>query len=133
MAKINVKGSIFQWTISASLTTVSQLLTIETDEDMPLIDSTDIASTIREYVANITTGGTASLEGYFDPDQTGYTNMRTDMLAGTSRACSIGWGSVPAGTEGFTAFVTRIRKTGSEGGLLRVSFELQGASTRTLA
>lgn len=133
MAKIAAKGSIFQWTISSSLTTVAQLVSIETDEDMVLIDSTDLANTIRSYVAGISTGGTVSLEGLFDPDGTGYTNMRTDMLAGTERAASIAWGSTPAGTEGFSALCTRIRKTGREGGLLLVSFELQGTTTRTLA
>lgn len=133
MAKYAAKGASFQWTISASLTTIAQVKSIRTSESVNIIDTTDLSDTSRTKVVGIADHGRVTLELEFDPDGTGYAAMRTDWVAGTSRAAKIIWPDTTPASEAFTAFVTSIERGGGENTSLTASIELEITGARTLA
>lgn len=132
MSKYAAKGSIFQWTISASLTTVAQIKSIRTSESVSVIDTTDLSDTSRSKVVGIPDHGRVTLELEFDPDGTGYAAMRTDWAAGTSRAAEIEWSDSTPKVEAFTAFVVSIERGGGENTSLTATVELEITGARTI-
>jgi hypothetical protein len=129
MAKYNSKSNIiFKWTISASLTTIGQVRSIDHDASGGAIDVTDLDDAAREYVAAIVDSGEVTLELLLDPADASLVQMRTDWKAGTIRVCSV---TIVAAVRTFSAFITNMRESGSEGQPLVASITVKATGAIT--
>lgn len=129
MAKYAAKGNaIFKWTISASLTTVAQVRSIDTDGSNQAIDVTDLDDSAREFVSGIYDGGEVTIELVYDPANAQVIQMRTDWKAGTIVAAQV---TVAAATRAFSAIIIGLRESLAEGGAIMgtFTFKVTGAIT----
>jgi len=96
----------------------------------PPMETTEIGSAVQSYIAGIT-GGTASLDVFFDGGTAIHETMTTDMLAGTSKAFAL----VLSGstTVSGTAFVSKFDPTASAMNVTRASIELTFTGAITIA
>jgi len=129
MAKYNSKGNIsFQWTVSASLTTIGQCRSVDHDASAPAIDVTDLDDAAREFVAGIVDGGEVTIELLLDPADASLAALRTDWKAQTARAAKI---IIVSAARTFSGFIMNIRESGGEGQPLvaTITIKVTGAIT----
>lgn len=90
-----------------TFTAIGQITSIGSfGSDRSLIDVTNLDSTAREYKKAIKDGQEIQLEIQYDPDDTGHSNLRTDLDAEVSRNYRITLTDSPAQTITFAALVT---------------------------
>lgn len=88
-------------------TTIGQVTSITpVGQNRSLIDVTNLASSAREYKKAIKDGQEINLTIQYDPDDTGHSNLRTDLNAETARSYRVTFTDSPAQTVTFDALVT---------------------------
>lgn len=88
-------------------TTINQVTSITpVGQNRSLIDVTNLSSTAREYKKAIKDGQEINLTIQYDPDDTGHSNLRTDMNSETARSYRVTFTDSPAQTVTFDALVT---------------------------
>ena len=109
MATIDTQGATFQRGDAASpeiFTTVSQLVNIgEVGVERSLIDTTNLASTLREYKGAIPDGAEIQLDFQYDSDETGQSGLKTDLDANTVRNYRINIQDSPVAVFAFSGLV----------------------------
>jgi hypothetical protein len=134
MSKIASKGTLFKWTISASLTSIAALTSVESgDAQTGFSDVTSLDGSVgREFLP---TGhndyGEPKISGFFDPVLSSHKAISTDQTSQTSRAASIVWSDSAPTSWTFTAYVKSFKAMASEGQPLKfdASFRITGAVT----
>ncbi len=109
MATIDTQGATFQRGDGASpevFTTVTQLVNIgEVGSERALIDTTNLASTLREYKGAIPDGAEIQLDFQYDSDEAGQTGLKTDLDANTVRNYQINIQDSPVAVFAFSGLV----------------------------
>ena len=106
---IDTQGATFQRGDAASpevFTTIAGLVNIgEVGVERSLIDTTNLASTIREYKGAIPDGAEIDLDFQYDSDETGQTGLKADLDGNTVRSFKINIQDSPVAVFAFSGLV----------------------------
>ena len=96
------------------------------------VTSHDSTGAWREFVAGLIDGGEITLDLVFDPDNTGHTNLRTDLTSRTSNTYDIRFVDPTPQIWSFTGFVTAFSPDASVDGDLTASVTIKATGAITV-
>lgn len=103
------KGTDLKLTISATPTTIAQLRRITPlNDEMGTVETTDITSTWRTFIATVNDGGSVTFTVRLDFGETTHAQLRTSKAAGTLETWLVTLADSGAATIGFTAIITNL-------------------------
>lgn len=134
MAKYAAIGTVFKWTISSVLTTITQQTEVTAPEaqaqilNVPTLDGT---AAIDKHYGGYIDYGECRVAGFFDPAATTHKALTTDMVALTSRASSVAWSDAGPTSWTFTGMVKSFGGSAQESQMLRfnTTIAVDGAIT----
>lgn len=107
MANTPGKGTDLKLTISSTPTTIAQLRSVTPlASEMGTVETTDITSTSRTFIATVFDGGTLTFRIRYDPAQATHAQLNTDHQAGTMGTWLVTLADAGAATIAFTALIT---------------------------
>ena len=96
------------------------------------VTSHDSTGAWREFVAGLIDGGEITLDLVFDPDNTGHTNLRTDLTSRTSNTYDVRFVDPTPQIWSFTGFVTAFSPDASVDGDLTASVTIKATGAITV-
>jgi len=135
MANTPGKGLLAKLSISASFTTIGQVVEVELNEsNNPTIDVTVITDTSRKFIQSIIDAGEVMLTMNFDPADTTHIKLKTDHDAGTEGSWQLTMTDPGAAVMTFAALCTKYKlgKSAVDNVVqLMVTLKITGAVTIT--
>lgn len=115
MAIVPGEGTELKLSISSTLTTIAQLVSIDpAEKTRPAIDTSDLASTARTFRAGMLDNGELSGVLHYDPGVVTHAALTTSIDAGTLETWELIFNDAGDAKYGFSAFLTKFKPTGTE-------------------
>lgn len=134
MSKYAAIGTVFKWTISSVLTTITQQTEVTAPEAQVLIlnvPTLDGSAAIDKHPGGYIDYGEARFSGFLDPANSTHKALTTDMVALTSRAASVVWSDAAPTSWTFTGYVKSFGGSAQESQMIRfnATIAVDGAVT----
>lgn len=135
MAATKGKGSTLQISISTVFTTVTQDVEFKPpNAEMGKVETTDLSSTWRTFIATILNAGEVEATLNYDSDATTHAQLWTSFQAGTEESWKINFPASQSTIIAFNAFITNHEwEPVNVDGIvkLKIKLQLSGAITIT--
>lgn len=101
------KGGSLELSISSSFTAIAQVTKVHAPrKKMGQVETTDLGSTSRTFLATILDSGEVSFSINYDPDDSTHAQLNTSCDAGTMEAWKVKMPATPASIFAFSGFIT---------------------------